>query len=1389
VTLAVFAIVILLGASVAFLGPMISGALSPMLVGALTQGKLDGQVLVSDVHLSWRGPQKIGAVELRNAQGVVVASGAIEAGTNLLSALLGSRDLGDITLRGRFDLPGALATLRQATEETRSAGGPAVADAPNTSTAPSSPSGLAATSLSPSLKANIKLDDVTVVFASDADQTDDSAVGLKDITGTVDFAVGAPISVKLDANALGGAGSVDLALALDNVTNATGALTSSAASVDATLNGTIAPNLLARLAETLGSPNADTLTNELTQGPVAFTASYNGGAKAGQGSFTIKGQIAGRARLLAHASVDYADGRVKLSQPATFSAPISQPLIDRLVGADQAGGIAIDQPIGVTVNISSLDLPMPTGGALDLRGASLNLSIETTQATGRVALAERDSDAADRGVFRISQVICNIEAHDLAGPVTARATTHAMFQGADAGAFTLDLHSGELLDENGSYRGGLPALGGDVTIVGASMGLLQPFVDRFGIDLSHTLGASVDAELHAQPRATSKQSDHQKPTTDVAFSLDATRLSAHGRVAIDADQITTHGGLLLAEFQSAEDVLDAVVRAVAPTSEAQFTGAGTLLLSVSGTVPLTGGAIRLDEMQVSAGLGAKGFSVKPKADGPTIDVKSFTSGFTLEPGQPSRASLTAALADGKHTFEIQSRASASELFDSSGSIDAAHPHLSASVRLSDAPTKMIASIAGFSNEDAELLVQSIGEKIIFNVSGDFSPVDVPTVFNVYFSGNSQSIGKPSGQTIGLATLLLTEGVELRVADATVGIVNPESINRILQRVVPDMADRVQFASPVRLSLGFKSFAIPLQASGMPDLSAMAPVQATFQSSDNVLFTRVPVGEGPTIDAGLRRVHGKVMFDPLRKRHGDITIRGSLFNPRSSKDTVADLLADASLTSNGFDATARALRLDTPRLDALLGKPDLFALSLGSPAEISLKTSRKSAADPMTVRVRVKSPRLTATALVHADSDRVALTAPIEARWTMDERWASRYVTPTPDGIAPALRVVGPTPMTLSIKRAAFGLNGKPMKPGVFDLDAHVNAPSLTLQTSGDVATRRRDISLDVSSASAPGVIEYHASMISDDPAQAPFRMVGQVSQLADDSGALTPQRAAITFQADGDLPTPLIDALAHAGGIVVEAIGPTITLRATSDRFSYDGGSLDASASSSLASAAIAGHAGAGAFSADGPSRITLTTISPKLGELVFHKIFPMIGTLEKKPSDHPATIVAHGLVLPIDNDMSKLSGSLDVNLGRISYSASPFFAIMLAATNTNPDALLLADWPPLKVTIDHGVARYDRVSLPVGAIALDTQGEVDLVHQRASIIVYAPFFTLMDQVANVARRVPGVSSDTLIPIRIKGPLGSLQAEPAIDLLPNELFKHPENIIKGILKKGGFFPH
>lgn len=718
-------------------------------------------------------------------------------------------------------------------------------------------------------------------------------------------------------------------------------------------------------------------------------------------------------------------------------------------------------------------------------------------------------------------------------------------------------------------------------------------------------------------------------------------------------------------------------------------------------------------------------------------------------------------------------------------------------------------------------------------------------------------------------------VWLRIAEglAEIASVNayiqprPEWVNPLLASMSGPAATGAPASAPMRLGAPTKlslvvdkPVKIPLSVapdgSVSPDWSKAGDLTARIAAGGELVVENVPIGGGGTDEQGravpvrtaalaLSNVSGEIVAplsgipDAARAgKRASVKLDAAAFDRSGGNASLGrlDLRASAGMDGSSPNATAHLEGVNTAAIGSLIGRHDLVVGALGDTATASLEIKPGGGGgngSTLAIDAQLTSPRVSGATLSFArDGSHLWLTKPSTITWEPNLQLLNRLLaTPakaTPNGggagggaAAPApgapFTIDRASPVTISMSKLALasgGGAGGPFKPGVFDMDIGMRAPSLVLGVPATEAGKPpttlglSDLTLTTTSALAgagadkpnPIAIELAFDQTGGPGAAAGKRSTAKVrvANFADATGVVREEN--FRFNGDVDVlsfPSAVVDTLVNQGGLLAEALGPTVSIQASARNLSINGddatGKLTVDATSPRATAKLQGRLKNGRFVQNGPVSIVLREINSRLVAELSGGL-PLVQSLEKTPQDKPATITAEGLTVPIDNDLAKLNGTVTIDLGVARFTTSNLIGKIVKGLGGRSEGSIGRKIEPFVIHMDHGVVKYDRFTLPVGEFGLDTRGEVDLVKRTINVVTYVPLFALTDEAAGVlntglAGKIGILDRSTMVPITTKGSLDGPQTNIDIGLFMKEtgenILKTPGNLLDKILNPGG----
>jgi len=723
-------------------------------------------------------------------------------------------------------------------------------------------------------------------------------------------------------------------------------------------------------------------------------------------------------------------------------------------------------------------------------------------------------------------------------------------------------------------------------------------------------------------------------------------------------------------------------------------------------------------------------------------------------------------------------------------------------------------------------------------------VDVKLVSGASKSGDGVDLGavvRAERLSADVQAGLSDKSVEVKRAavDATVA---PSALDTVLATYAPNIVPRPQLAGTSKLTLAVEPISIPVgrdkDGAARLDLARAGIAVVKVSLPQQTLLEKMVLknADGSTTDLGQLGVEG---FDIVAKvplaaadpasaaaQRFDVTLAGRALDGPGSVLLKISGSASGEMAGSGVrtaDANFAITDVRVLSIDRLAGKPGLVSGAIGESAAVNLvarvRPDAGGAGTATEAEVSLQAPRVKMSEPLRVTvlPDRVRADKAVQLAWTVEPAWANQHMLAPPPGSGKGSAATLKSPVTMSVTVGRFavasGEGRGPLLASVFDLGVAATLSAMEFAMPDGSAIRMAGTRVDVQSAPGGAIagdtvgaqsagvgFNLKVDEVGVKPAPggaaggaAPpakgVTLSGRVEGLSDASGNISAKTAAVSANGDiPEIPTALIDLLANQQGLLVDALGPTASAQIRADRFSASGGTLDLNARSDRASASVRGSVSEGVFVASEPIKASLSEITAALARR-FIKGMPLVGTVEKKPTDEPALITASSMRVPLDNDMRKLDGEVLIDPGVARFTSGDTFGKILKAINQKSEANIGQRIDPLHVHIKQGVATYDTWAVPIGQNRLSTRGTVDLVNQTLDVITYVPLGALTEDVAGLFKAQAklqqalggtGLDEKLMVPFRSRGTFDKVKTEPDMELFLKETVKSikPEDLIK-----------
>lgn len=1416
--------------------PTIASSMAPGIIENAAKDSIAGGVKVDKASFSWGGPQTIGDITLLDPKGTAasnqVARVKVEISSGLFTLLTAAsgKDVGVITVSGQASLTrfaDGTTNLDRAIEPKVQPG------AKSSPTSTTTGAGKEPASIPPGLKAKVLIDKLDLTYRDEGAQTGE--VKVSDVKGEAEIGPaqgGTAALLKLAATTSGGGstGSININGRVDGLADASGKLSPATAKIDATVDVKNAPLAVADALAGMGGRLAKGVGPTLDASIVVKGNAKNADA-------LVK---ATAAHVNADLTLNIADNVLTASKPGVIKIDGSAirtlaPQIDESLA--KSGTVTLTNVPDVSVSLDALKFKIPEGGAADLRGGAVQLTLAAGETIGTIKL---DPNAAP-SALRVAPLALRVEAPDLGGTVKVSAKTDAKIGNQNAGVLTLDAVASGLLDDKGAPVKGAPgALDAKLLLQGVATAIAQPFVQSAKLDLPKDIGPTLDVDVRAKTAAAN--------AVDLTFGVTSANVKAAGALAYDGKSLkSAKDGVRVSLAQ----VGQLAGRFVAD-SGASIAPRGSATLSITDLdLPLHEKSHQplIDKSKASLRVDLDGLSMTPAKGAGAVDIAKVTLAAGLTPGKAPRVDLNSSMNYAGKPFAATGAFDVPGLLsnkaDGTLDVNAGGARPVGQLDLRDVPTAIAGLVPSKPGADgkpgldlAKLMNEVVGPTLNVNVKGGAESADA-VALTVTANGQNLKAGTQAKLAKDAIAIAATS-VETTLA--------PSTLATLMATFAPDLKDGPTLVNPAKITLGVKPLSIPMGSDGKPDFARAGEVELSLNMPGQTIAQgfKLKQENGSVRDMGqigvedmalLVKAPGSLLGSSdaawTKPLAADFSMKiltgpGAVSGVVTGKAT-GDLTSNKGQVSVGnLDAVAKIADLRNDKLDGFLAQPGLLVGALGPTTSVDANVKIRQPAGGQTIdaEVAVLSPKMKFDGPMKLAvlPDRIRSDREVKINWQLDPEFANAHVF-KPDASGKAMKLLAPAPVSLTLGKFAIskGADPKqpvgPLKPGIFELAMNAIIPSLDLTLPDGQRMKLGNTRVTLSTppaAEAASAIAFNvavesveapgAAQASKPAAAQKISLVGNVSNLADKSGNVNADAATLT--ANGDMPvvpTALVDALAQQNGLLVDALGPTASVSLRAENFSKTGGSLSLEAGSERASAKVKGNSGAGVFAISEPLNVSIIEVTQALAAR-FVTGMPLVGSIEKVKTDQPATIVASALRVPLDSDLSKLNGQIQIDPGQAKFTASEQFGPILNLAAQKTMASVGNRLEPMSITITNGVAEYAPWALPLGEFKLATEGKVDLVQKKVDVLTWIPLGALSEETAKLVSKanLGGALGDILggkkeqdkkkndglmIPFRTKGSFGKTKTEPDLELLAKQAIDNakPEDLLQkgldSILKK------
>jgi hypothetical protein len=236
-------------------------------------------------------------------------------------------------------------------------------------------------------------------------------------------------------------------------------------------------------------------------------------------------------------------------------------------------------------------------------------------------------------------------------------------------------------------------------------------------------------------------------------------------------------------------------------------------------------------------------------------------------------------------------------------------------------------------------------------------------------------------------------------------------------------------------------------------------------------------------------------------------------------------------------------------------------------------------------------------------------------------------------------------------------------------------------------------------------------------------------------------------------PSALVDALAAQDGLIVDVLGPELEAVVQGVWPDSAGEPIRAELRSQLGDVALTSSLADGVIQSQGDQGLDAKVgLTPLFSKRIVGSLVPLFVQLRQDDPTQRTLLTGRNLALPMDADLSKLSGDLVLDLGAVEYELLPGLKQVLALTGTESPAARSTVVKPIAIRILNGVARYDAIPVKISGRDVIFRGQADLAQKSFELAFNLPLELLGSKVESKLEEVREyLDPKTEVPLELYG--------------------------------------
>ncbi len=600
--------------------------------------------------------------------------------------------------------------------------------------------------------------------------------------------------------------------------------------------------------------------------------------------------------------------------------------------------------------------------------------------------------------------------------------------------------------------------------------------------------------------------------------------------------------------------------------------------------------------------------------------------------------------------------------------------------------------------------------------------------------------------------------------------------------------------------------------GLTNLFAIPAMDVELVAEDLPLALADGVATGPdSLAARLGKLADVALHAKVLQKGSEPLAANVVLDAKFEKAQLG-VLADAKVT-DPFELKGARAPGTLPPLEAKVRATGLRSLQAFLPAEFAETVVeltgdtldadvavRTASADDLTLTATVAAERISAKAGFGLAKGQLTLQgAPIEVVVRATPAILQRHAGASlPAGAAlvfvdaePALRV-GVTALDVPIGRMQAAEGKEPASLGEVLRDSVakvlVELPALEYTQpplkAGASATKveLRDMAIEANLASGkPATVDVKGKVGGAQAGQIALHAVA-----ADIGGFVervegAPMPAVSVAGGLAGFPTALIDSIAAQDGLLVDVLGPLVEAN-LSGAYPSSTDPLTAELRSANASLKLVARMDEGLIVAvDQQGLDASLPLSPLFSKRVIGNLVPLMVNASKPEGASPVGLRVRQFQLPLDGDLRKVNGTVELDLGQISYEFLPGLASSLDSFGVGEFARKTTNLKPLSIPIKNGIAGYTALPVSINGVEYPFTGTYDLAKGEMKFAATLPLSVLGKSLTKELDKVRDyVDPNLLVPIEI----GGAWNKPSVGLGSGFVEKVLKDAAGGALKNG-----